>query len=67
MSDHPDPGDLDRVLGRAGRIWPADVAREWLTGSEPYLDDARPIDVLRLRGPGEVLDALDAIEQGALG
>lgn len=43
------------------------MAHDWLIGNESYLDDARPIDVLRLDGPAEVLDALDAIEQGGLG
>lgn len=57
--------DLDHVLARASLIWPNDVAIEWLSGSNSFLDGARPIDVLKLRGSTEVVDALDAAMAGA--
>lgn len=36
----------------------------WLEGSEPLFGGARPSDVLTIDGPGPVLEALDALEQG---
>lgn len=57
--------DLDHVLARALLLWPPDVAVDWLTGSNSYLDGARPIDVLRVRGSADVLEALDAAASGA--
>ncbi|MDN5797837.1 MAG: helix-turn-helix domain-containing protein [Intrasporangium sp.] len=59
--------DLDHVLARATLIWESEVAIDWLFGSNSYLDGARPIDVLRVRGSSEVLDALDAAAAGAFG
>lgn len=57
--------DLDHVMARAQLVFTPKVARQWLTGSNNYLDGARPIDVLRMRGSSEVIDALDAAMQGA--
>lgn len=57
--------DLDHVIARATLLWPAAVAKRWLVGTEPLLGGARPIDVLRLRGSREVIDALDAVTSGA--
>ena len=57
--------DLDHVMARASLLWPAEVAKRWLVGSEPFLGGARPIDVLRLRGSREVIDALDSVTSGA--
>ena len=59
--------DLDHVVARACCIFAPVVAREWWFGHDSYLGGARPIDVLRLRGVSEVLDALDAAEQMAFG
>ena len=59
--------DLDHVVARACCIFAPVVAREWWYGHDSYLGGARPIDVLRLRGVSEVLDALDAAEQMAFG
>ncbi len=59
--------DLDHVLARAVLIWEPQVAIDWLVGANSYLDGARPIDVLRVRGSSEVLDALDAAAAGAFG
>lgn len=72
-ADQPSPGkarellDLDHVLARAVLLWEPEVAIDWLLGSNSYLDGARPIDVLRLRGSSEVLQALDAAAAGAFG
>lgn len=57
--------DLDHVMARAQLVFTPKVARQWLVGSNSYLDGARPIDVLRIRGSSEVIDALDAAMQGA--
>lgn len=51
--------DLDYVMAKALQIWPATAALEWFHGSNDYLDGARPIDVLKLRGTAEVIKALD--------
>lgn len=59
--------DLDHVMARALMLYPADVAVDWLTSSNGYLDGARPVDVLKLRGSADVIAALDAAEGGALG
>lgn len=57
--------DLDHVLNRALQVlWP-DQAGVWLTSPNAHLGGARPMDVLALRGPGPVLDALDAYADGA--
>jgi uncharacterized protein (DUF2384 family) len=57
--------DLEHVIARALQIWEPDVVPVWLTSANPYLNQARPIDVLRSRGAGEVLEALDATLSGA--
>lgn len=59
--------DLEHVLDRALLLWTPKVALSWLTGTNSYLEGARPIDVLLSRGSSEVLDALDATEAGVLG
>lgn len=59
--------DLDHVMARALMLFPARVAVDWLTSSNGYLDGARPLDVLKLRGSSEVIAALDAAEAGAIG
>ncbi|GLP76643.1 hypothetical protein TUM20983_37530 [Mycobacterium antarcticum] len=57
--------DLDHVMTRALMLWPARVATDWLTSANAYLDGARPLDVLKVRGSAEVIDALDAVAAGA--
>lgn len=56
--------ELAVVMARATQLWPLETAVMWMTGYEPFLDGARPIDVLRTRGPQELLDALDAVAAG---
>lgn len=57
--------DLDHVMTRALMLWPTRVAVDWLTSANAYLEGARPIDVLKVRGSAEVIDALDAATAGA--
>jgi uncharacterized protein (DUF2384 family) len=51
--------DLDYVVAKALLIWPPKAAIDWLEGTNSYLDGARPIDVLRLRGSADVVRALE--------
>ncbi len=57
--------DLHGVLARALLVFPAEVVTDWLVGHEPFLNQARPIDVLAQRGSAPLIEALDAIEAGA--
>jgi len=57
--------DLDHVVARAQLVWEPEIALDWLHSPNSYLDGAVPLDVLELRGPAEVLDALDAVLSGA--
>jgi len=65
----PDVGrvllDLDYVIARASMLWPAEVVQDWLTGSNSFLNGARPIDTLKSQGVKPVIDALDAEYAGA--
>ena len=58
---------LDHVVARASLFLERPAVIEWLDGSNSYLEGARPIDVLHVRGIHPVLDALDAGEQLAWG
>jgi uncharacterized protein (DUF2384 family) len=56
--------DLDHVLNRLLQVlWPEE-AGAWLTAPNPHLG-GRPVDVLALRGSGPVIEAIDALAQGA--
>ena len=57
--------DLHDVLSRILRVYNRDAAALWLTGAEPLLAGARPIDVLVLEGAAPVIRAIDGIAQGA--
>lgn len=57
--------DLDHVLASLLQVWTPDVAADWLQSANSYLDGARPIDVLRLRGSAEVVDAVRAEAAGS--
>lgn len=57
--------DLDHVLDRLLLELYPDQAGLWLTGPNPHLGGARPIDVLELRGAAAVLPAIDALSAGA--
>lgn len=54
--------DLHDVLNRALQVFAPDVVMHWLVGHEPFLNDARPIDVLAVRGAAPLIEALDGIE-----
>lgn len=56
--------DLHDVLSRAFQIFSPETVMNWLVGHEPFLNDARPIDVLALRGAAPLIEALDGIESG---
>lgn len=56
--------DLDHVLNRLLQVlWPEE-AGAWLTALNPHLG-GRPVDVLSLRGSAPVIEAIDALAQGA--
>jgi uncharacterized protein (DUF2384 family) len=57
--------DLDHVMARATLLWAPKTALLWLTGSNSFLDGARPIDVLRTSGSAEVIQALDSEMAGS--
>ena len=57
--------DLHDVMSRALQVFNADTAMRWFVGNEPFLEHARPIDVLVLRGAAPVIEALDNIDRGA--
>jgi putative toxin-antitoxin system antitoxin component (TIGR02293 family) len=57
--------ELHDVLVRALQIFQPQIAMDWLVGAEPFLDGARPIDVLVSRGAAPLIDALAAIEATA--
>lgn len=57
--------DLDHVLDRLLLELHPDQVGLWLTGPNPHLGGARPIDVLELRGAAAVLPAIDALAAGA--
>jgi len=57
--------DVHAVMARALQIFAPPVATQWLVGHEPFLNEARPIDVLAVRGAAPLIEALDAIAAGA--
>jgi uncharacterized protein (DUF2384 family) len=57
--------DLNDVLTRILRVYGREAAGMWLSGSEPLLGGARPIDVLALEGAAPVIRAIDGIAEGA--
>lgn len=56
--------DVHDVLSRALQIFSPQITMQWLVGHEPFLNDARPIDVLAQRGAAPLIQALDGIESG---
>lgn len=53
--------DLHDVLVRALQVLQPDVVMDWLVGREPFLNNARPIDVLVTRGAAPLIEALRGI------
>jgi hypothetical protein len=56
--------DLEYVMSRLGQLYPEAVADAWLMSFNAHLG-ARPVDVLRLKGAGPVVAAIDAEAEGA--
>ena len=57
--------DLDYVIVRLHQLWVPEVAAIWLQSPNAHLGGAMPLDVLRQRGAGPVVQAIDAEAQGA--
>ena len=57
--------DLHDILTRILRLYGREAAAMWLTGAEPLLGGARPIDVLVTAGAAPVIRAIDGIAQDA--
>jgi uncharacterized protein (DUF2384 family) len=57
--------NLDYVLGRLLIELFPDQVGPWLTTPNSHLNRARPIDVLALKGPAEVIRAVEAEASGA--
>jgi hypothetical protein len=57
--------DLEHVLARLLLEWVPEVARDWLTTPNGFLDMIRPVDWIRERGAGDVLEAIQAEADGA--
>lgn len=57
--------DLDHVLDRLLAELHPEEAGVWLSSPNAHLGGGRPVDVLLIRGPGRVLDAVDALAEGA--
>lgn len=53
--------DLHDVMTRALQLMDPAVIPDWFEGSEPFLQYARPIDVLALQGAGPLIAALRSI------
>ena len=53
--------DLDHVMNRLLMELYPQQAIQWLQGSNPHLNFGRPMDVLIMKGPSKVLDAIDAL------
>ena len=58
---------LDYVLASVLQLWQEPVAMDWLQSPNAHLDGARPLDVLVVRGPWEVVAAVHAEMAGAFG
>jgi uncharacterized protein (DUF2384 family) len=56
--------DLHDVLTRALQVFQPRTAVDWLVGNEPFLDHARPIDVLVACGSAPLIEALKNIDSG---
>lgn len=56
--------DLEHVLARVRLVWSEPAATTWMVSANAHLAGARPVDVLRARGVGPVLEALDAAMWG---
>lgn len=55
----------ERVARRLEAVMTPRQAQSWLESANAFLGNTRPIDCLRLGKVDEVLDAIDAYEQGS--
>jgi transcriptional regulator with XRE-family HTH domain len=56
---------LDAVVAQLLLVWDRSLVTDWLTTGNAHLAGARPIDVLKHRGSGEVLEAIRSEAAGA--
>jgi uncharacterized protein (DUF2384 family) len=56
--------DVHDVITRALQIFKPRTAMDWLVGHEPFLDHARPVDVLVTRGAQPLIESLRAMDAG---
>ena len=54
--------ELHDVMVRALQVYKPRTAMDWLVGNDPFLDHARPIDVLVKHGAAPLIVALNAFE-----
>lgn len=59
--------NLDHVAAKVSMIWPRPVALQWLESPNAALGGARPVDLVVQGRTSEVVEELEALEQGALG
>lgn len=57
--------DLDHVMNRLLLELHPEQAIQWMQGSNAHLNFGRPMDVLIIKGPSKVLDAIDALSTGS--
>lgn len=71
QGEEPDPENrrkvegLEFVLARLLSFLHPETAVKWLNGSNPFLNDFRPIDYLARGRLGDVLGAVDAFQAGS--
>lgn len=56
--------DIRVVTQALRRVWSREAAIAWLRSPNTYLEGARPMDVLSLQGPNQVVDALKEASAG---
>lgn len=56
---------LELVTSELSRLFEPEAAKRWLTGTNPHLGDRRPIDVICVGRPEELLAALRAERAGS--
>ncbi|MFE9747767.1 caspase family protein [Saccharothrix saharensis] len=59
-----DVENIVKVVTTAAEVWDKKMIAGWLRSHNEFLGGARPIDVLVINGPGEVIAALEAIAAG---
>jgi hypothetical protein len=58
--------ELANVVDYLSSVWAPSVMGTWLTSSNAFLEGARPIDYIRLKGFDQVLEAIDAEFSGVI-